>query len=98
MIAPVLFVVLVLGALWAWSSWRARTRLLARLRAEWRNPRDRPRDMDAVADFFRSHPTAASLDDRTWNDLMLDDVFAHLDRTESTIGQQILYYRLRSAP
>jgi hypothetical protein len=54
--------------------------------------------MGAVADFFRSHGTAASLDDRTWNDLMLDDVFAHLDRTESTVGQQMLYHRLRSAP
>jgi hypothetical protein len=54
--------------------------------------------MDAVADFFRSHTTAASLDDRTWNDLLLDDVFAHLDRTESGVGQQMLYCRLRSAP
>jgi hypothetical protein len=54
--------------------------------------------MGAVADFFRSHNTGASLDDRTWNDLMLDDVFTHLDRTESTVGQQMLYHRLRSAP
>jgi hypothetical protein len=55
--------------------------------------------MDAVADFFRSHHAAGgSLDDRTWSDLLLDDVFAHLDRTESSVGQQVLYYRLRSAP
>src|ERR1700730_8434950 len=74
-------------------------RLRARLRAEWGRPRDRPRDMDAVADFFRSHDTVgASFDDRTWHDLLLDDVFAYLDRTESSVGQQVLYYRLRSAP
>jgi hypothetical protein len=54
--------------------------------------------MVAIADFFRSHTTAPSLDDRTWNDLLLDDVFAYLDRTESCVGQQILYHRLRSAP
>ena len=43
-------------------------------------------------------PRGASLDDRTWNDLLLDDVFAQLDRTESSVGQQVLYSRLRSAP
>ena len=102
MIAPVLFGLVALSMLVvapAWMSWRARTRLLVRIRAEWSHPRSRPRDMDAVADFFRSHDAAgASLDDRTWNDLLLDDVFAHLDRTESSVGQQMLYRRLRSAP
>lgn len=53
--------------------------------------------MDAIADFYRSHAVGPSLDDRTWNDLLLDDVFAFLDRTESSIGQQVLYHRLRLA-
>jgi hypothetical protein len=39
-----------------------------------------------------------SLDDRTWNDLDLDAVFAAIDRTESTLGQQAFYHRLRTAP
>jgi MutS domain V len=39
---------------------------------------------------------ADSLDQRTWTDLDLDAVFAVLDRTESSIGQQRLYHRLRS--
>jgi hypothetical protein len=55
--------------------------------------------MDAVSDLFRCRSAAVfSLDDRTWNDLLLDDVFVHLDRTESSVGQQVLYARLRSAP
>ena len=81
----------------AWQSWRARTRLLARIRAGWGRPRDRVRDMDAVADLFRArHAAPVSLDDRTWNDLLMDDVFAYLDRTESGVGQQMLYCRLRA--
>ncbi len=40
----------------------------------------------------------ASLDDRTCDDLHLDAVFARLDRTESVVGQQALYHRLRTAP
>ena len=42
-------------------------------------------------------PDAAALDDRTWRDLDLDAVFAKIDRTASTLGQQALYHRLRSA-
>ena len=37
-----------------------------------------------------------TLDDRTWNDLLLDDVFGAIDHTESTLGQHALYHRLRS--
>jgi len=92
-----LFVALVVMPVW--QSWRSRKRLLTRIRAGWGRPRDRPRDMDAVADLYRVHHAAdASVDDRTWNDLLLDDMFAHLDRTESGVGQQMLYCRLRSAP
>ena len=39
-----------------------------------------------------------ALDDRTWADLDLDDVFVALDRTTSTLGQHALYHRLRTAP
>jgi hypothetical protein len=102
MIAAVLFGLVVVAVLFvvpAWTSWRARKRLLGRIRAEWSYRRNIPRDMDAVSDVFRSRGAAAlSLDDRTWNDLLLDDVFAQLDRTESSVGQQVLYGRLRSAP
>jgi len=93
------FVVLVLFVLPAWQAWRSRTQLLERLRGEWGHPRSRRRDMEAIADLFRSreHSTAV-LDDRTWNDLLMDEVFAHLDRTESSVGQQVLYDRLRAAP
>jgi hypothetical protein len=100
MLTPVLGgFVLLLVAVSAWSSWRARTKLRARIRAEWGHPCERPRDMDAIADLCRAHNLPiGTLDDRTWNDLLLDDVFAHLDRTQSSIGQQMLYRRLRSAP
>lgn len=82
----------------AWSSWRARARLLTRLRAEWGSPKERPRDMDAIAALFRSQSAFdRAIDDRTWNDLLLDDVFRLLDRVESSVGQQTLYCRLRSA-
>ena len=80
----------------------ARRSLLARIRAEWGQPVDRTRKLDAIAASHRSRASLpgadGSLDDRTWADLDLDQVFAALDRTQSTLGQHALYHRLRTAP
>jgi hypothetical protein len=80
----------------------ARTERLARFRAAWGTPIERPRRMAAMAASHRARIAAAnhgaSLDDRTWRDLLLDDVFAAVDRTQSTLGQHALYHRLRTAP
>lgn len=58
--------------------------------------------MPAIAGGHRSRLEgsggAGSLDDRTWDDLNLDAVFAAVDRTESTLGQHALYHRLRTTP
>jgi len=54
--------------------------------------------MDAIAEYHRlvlAQGPGRALDDRTWTDLDMDAVFRSLDRTESTLGQQVLYHRLR---
>lgn len=92
-------VALALFTYWVWSRWAARRRLLARIRAEWGQPLERPRPFDDIADLYRETiAPESSLDDRTWNDLLLDDLFRVLDRTRSTVGQQALYARLRHSP
>jgi hypothetical protein len=74
----------------------------AMLRRTWGLFRDRERPQTAIASYFRARADGRDpstfLDDRTWNDLNMDDVFSVLDRTESRVGQQLLYARLRSAP
>lgn len=81
---------------------RGRARALAHIRATWGQPVTRERKIETVAESHRSRlssmGSAASLDSRTWDDLDLDDVFAALDRTESTLGQHALYHRLRTVP
>ena len=57
--------------------------------------------MDAIAASHTARMAAfggRSLDERTWTDLNLDDVFAAIDRTCGTLGQHALYHRLRTAP
>jgi MutS domain V len=97
MIQSVFLVLLIVVTVSAAASWRARGQLLLRIRNEWGRPRKRQRDMESIADYFRSHDQPDDvLDDRTWGDLLLDETFGYLDRTESTVGQQVLYKRLRS--
>ena len=40
--------------------------------------------------------TSYTVDDRTWDDLEMDQVFARIDRTVSVIGRQYLYAMLRT--
>lgn len=100
---PILALVIALAAGVAIAlRWRARSTLLRRLRSEWTQPRSRTHLMALIAEYHRVRVAATgpdtSLDDRTWDDLHLDALFALLDRTESTVGQQALYHRLRTAP
>ena len=102
MIAIVLVALVIVAILGAGVVRRSRARALAIIRAGWGHPIERSRRMDAIAASHRSRVahlgSTGSLDDRTWQDLNLDDVFAALDRTESTLGQHALYHRLRTAP
>lgn len=74
--------------------------LEARLRAQWGRPKARERDLPLVAGYHhalaRGSGAPPALDDRTWRDVDLDAVFVFLDRTESIVGRQLLYHRLRS--
>jgi hypothetical protein len=92
---------LALAALIAFARLSSQRRLLRRIRAEWGCPVQKPRRIDRVAQYHFSRlkfltSVESSVDDGTWRDLDLDAVFALLDRTESTLGQQALYDRLRS--
>ena len=90
----------LLLAVWGLLERRRRRRLVARLRAEWGRPMQRDRDMEAIAHYHWAFAEVAEepLDERTGKDLDLDAVFEVLDRTESPVGQQPLYHRLRTTP
>jgi MutS domain V len=88
----------VVGVVWALRQY-TRRKLLGRVRAEWGRFQERDRDMDKVSSYARAVEAVGAspgLDDRTWADLNMDEVFSILDRCESLVGQQVLYARLRS--
>lgn len=63
-----------------------------------REPSDYPFPPSDVAQLHRlcSDPSAASIDDATWKDLMLDLYCVQLSQETSILGQQVLYQRLRA--
>lgn len=46
--------------------------------------------------YFRRHPEEGQIDDITWNDLGMDDIFKGMNHTFSAAGEEYLYYTLRS--
>lgn len=61
--------------------------------------RDRTADVSRAADYYKALSASErieGIDDATWHDLDMDDVFMSLDRTESQPGRQFLYKTLRT--
>lgn len=52
--------------------------------------------MKNVSSYFKNKNENKTIDDITWNDLSLDDVFKKINNTQSTAGQEVLYDILRN--
>jgi len=81
-----------------WTTRRRRdNNVIVRLHAEWGRLCYRDSDFPSLVDYHRAMAAdGSSVDDRTWDDLNMDSVFTILNRTESVVGQQALYHRLRT--
>ncbi|MCR8746317.1 MutS-related protein [Romboutsia lituseburensis] len=52
--------------------------------------------MNSVSSYFRNKNEKNIIDDITWNDLNMDDIFKKINNTQSTAGLEILYNMLRN--
>jgi hypothetical protein len=72
-------------------------RRLAELRQNWGKEISRERKLDIIALYhFSAGAKRRTVDDRTWQDLGLDELFAKIDHTAGIPGQQVLYHQLRT--
>lgn len=55
----------------------------------------KPEDMTPISKYFKKHSDEDALDDITWYDLDMDEVFKKLNYTHSSAGEEYLYYMLR---
>ncbi|MBQ8232991.1 MAG: hypothetical protein IJZ34_13870 [Lachnospiraceae bacterium] len=49
-----------------------------------------------IGSYFDKHPAEGQIDDVTWNDLNMDEVFKRMNHTLSSTGEEYLYYTLRT--
>ncbi len=55
-----------------------------------------PGKMERISNYFRRHPKDGQIDDITWNDLNLDEVYKRINYTYTSAGEEYLYHTLRS--
>lgn len=58
---------------------------------------DKTRDYKIIDKFFRMNTKGEyTLDNQTWDDLDMNNVYEKLDRTYSSLGEEVLYHMLRN--
>ena len=76
-------------------------KLLSQLREDWGKEKENARDLSQIKSFYR-YSTAGrdgsdiSVDDQTWSDLNMNDLYSRIDRTLTNPGECILYQILRT--
>ena len=56
----------------------------------------RDEEWKTIPSYYVRHKSPQGIDDITWNDLGMDEVFKKLDYTGSSVGEQALYHMLRT--
>lgn len=52
--------------------------------------------LESISHYFEKHKEGFYIDDITWNDLNMDEIFRQMDYTMSAAGEEFLYYMLRT--
>lgn len=55
----------------------------------------KPEQFENISHYFLKHKEGFSIDDITWNDLNMDEIFKRMNYTYSAAGEEYLYYILR---
>jgi hypothetical protein len=98
----ILAAIIMLVAISVADRFRSRRAMLGRIADAWgKEPaaKYKPEDFLSIASYFanrgKEHEAGFAIDDITWRDLDMDDVFVRLNNTGSTIGEECLYKLLR---
>ena len=98
MAAMLVFVAVIFG-MEAVRSRKEEQRFIARLREDFCSLNEKEYALERFArmdSYFRRHETGGQLDDITWNDLGMDEIFKRMNYTLSASGEEYLYYTLRT--
>ncbi len=97
--AMLLFVLLIMGKGYL-DSKHSEKEFIKKLHKEYGAENNREYKADElnahISMYFRKHEAGHQIDDITWNDLNLDDVYRKINYSHSAAGDEYLYYKLRT--
>jgi DNA mismatch repair ATPase MutS len=98
----VFFILIIILALVIWSTANeasVKKRLIAQLKEQWGNTPEEEytsEKFESLKAFYKSiWDDKLDVDDITWNDLDMDEIFMQMNNTQSSIGEEYLYALLR---
>jgi DNA mismatch repair ATPase MutS len=76
-------------------------KLLTQLREDWGKEKEKDRNFSEIESFYRystvnREDEDISIDDQTWSDLNMDDLYSKIERTLTNPGECVLYHILRT--
>lgn len=100
LIAAVLFLAVVIIQ-FAWNQKKGRELFLKNAKQEFGRLPEREytlEELERISHYFKNYKGQADffLDDLTWNDLGMEDIFLLVNRTYSSVGEDYLYWLLRT--
>ena len=84
----------------AYNEWKKAKLFKISLRENYGELRKRDENLERFArmgSYYKKHSEEGQIDDISWNDLGMDDVFRSMNHTYSATGEEYLYHTLRSA-
>ena len=85
----------ILIATWFIYQIRCKYKNLISIKENWGQRINRKRKFQDLKQVFEKHVQGFYIDDQTWEDLNLEDIFSMADRTYTTPGEQVLYDIIR---
>lgn len=75
---------------------RRKLKHLLYIRNQWGKAVTQKRNFDTIALYHRFNPSLGTIDDSTWHDLNMDELYSRIDRTLTSPGEGVLYQLLRT--
>ncbi len=97
--ATIAIIVLIIFIKGAYDDNKKQKELVYKLRNEYgviSSREYRPEHYTSISKYFSLHREEGYVDDITWNDLSMDDVFKKMNDTYSSAGEEVLYHTLRT--
>lgn len=82
-----------------WDSRQATRRFIRKLYEDYGKRPEREYKAERflrIDSYYRKHQRESQIDDITWNDLNMDEIFKRMNHTLSSTGEEYLYYTLRT--